>query len=60
VLGAKMSMADLVLAQQVLAIRNGILDGISADHLAPYTHMNALADAYLADPRVVAYTAAKA
>lgn len=54
-LGSTMSIADLVLAQQVLSIRSGNLDGISVDHLVPYPHMNALADAYLADERVVAY-----
>ncbi len=57
VLGATMSIADLVLAQQVLAIRGGNLDGITTDHLAPYPHLNALTDAYLAEPRIVAYMA---
>jgi glutathione S-transferase len=52
--GQTMSIADLVLAAQVLQIRSGILDGLSAENLAPYPRLSAVADAYLADPRVVA------
>jgi glutathione S-transferase len=58
--GATLSIADLVLAQQVLQIRDGRLDGITADHLAPYPGLLALADAYLADPRIEAYRASRA
>lgn len=60
VCGEQMSIADLVLAQQVLQIRDGRLDGITAEHLAPYPGMLRLADAYLADPRVAAYQASRA
>lgn len=52
--GAALSIADLVIALQVEQIRRGGLDGITLDHLAPYPRLQALADATLADPRVVA------
>lgn len=55
--GAALSIADIVLALQVLQIRNGGLDGLDAGMLAPYPRINAVADAYLQDPRVVAYQA---
>jgi glutathione S-transferase len=57
VAGAAMSIADLTIATQVLAIRGGHLDGISAAALAPYERIEALTDACLADPRVIAYLA---
>jgi glutathione S-transferase len=53
--GQELSIADLVAALQVLQIRSGTLDGITADMLSPYPRLNALADAYLADERVIAY-----
>jgi len=53
--GQALSVADLVAALQVLQIRSGTLDGITADMLSPYPRLNALADAYLADERVIAY-----
>jgi prostaglandin-H2 D-isomerase / glutathione transferase len=52
--GSSISIADLVIAAQILQIRSGHLDGLSTETLAPYTRLNALADAYLADPRIVA------
>ena len=52
--GAALSIADLVIALQIAQIRAGGLDGITAEHLAPYPGLLALADATLADPRVVA------
>ena len=53
--GDALSIADLVLAQQVLQIRDGRLDGISADTLEPYPRVRALADACGADARIAAY-----
>lgn len=53
--GKALSIADLVVAQEVLAIRGGALDGITAEYLAAYPKVSALADAYLADPRIAAY-----
>jgi glutathione S-transferase len=60
VAGATMSIADLVIAAQILQIRAGHLDGIGAEHLEPYPRLRAMADAYLADPRIVAYASAHA
>lgn len=54
VAGAKMSIADLVLAQQILQIRAGGLDGIGPEHLEAYPRTRGVADAYLAEPRIVA------
>ena len=53
--GAKLSIGDLVLAQSVLQIQSGTLDGITSEALAPYPRMRRLAEAYVADPRIVAY-----
>lgn len=53
----KLSIADLVVAAQLLQIRAGTLDGITAEALAPYPRLNALTNAYLEDPRVMAYKA---
>jgi prostaglandin-H2 D-isomerase / glutathione transferase len=55
VAGANLSIADIVIALQIRQIRTGNLDGITAEALAPYPKLVALADAYLADPRVAAY-----
>jgi len=55
--GATVTIADIVIALQLLQIRNGGLDGIDPEALAPYPLLGALADAYLADPRIVAYWA---
>lgn len=57
VAGATLSIADLVIALQLLQIRGGHLDGITEAHLAPYPRLVALADAYLAHPRVAALAA---
>lgn len=54
VAGAALSVADLVLAAQLEQIRRGGLDGLTAEHLAPYPRLVALADAYRAHPRIVA------
>ena len=53
--GDTLSIADLVVASQIVQIRAGHLDGISAEALAPYPRLNALTDAYLEDPRIIAY-----
>lgn len=50
--GAQLSIADLVLAAQILQIEAGKLDGINSEHLAEYPGLIALKDAYMADPRV--------
>ncbi|MBT9556975.1 MAG: glutathione S-transferase family protein [Myxococcales bacterium] len=55
--GTTLSIADIVIALQVLQIRSGILDGLTTAMLEPYPLLNALADAYSADARVVAYKA---
>jgi glutathione S-transferase len=55
--GKVLSIADLVIAQQILAIRSGNLDGVTTEALAPYPRLNALTDAYLAEPRIAALNA---
>lgn len=60
VAGEKMSIADLVVAAQVLQIRSGNFDGVSEADLEPYPRIRALATAYLADPRIQAYQGQKA
>jgi len=52
--GAGLTIADLVIAATVLQIRGGSLDGLTAEHLSP--RLGALADAYLAAPRIAALT----
>jgi glutathione S-transferase len=54
-LGQQLTIADLVVAQQVLSIRAGVLDGIGPQVLEAYPNLLRLAEAYLADPRVAAY-----
>jgi glutathione S-transferase len=54
-LGGQLTIADLVVAQQILSIRAGALDGISAQVLEPFPKLLALAEAYLAHPGVSAY-----
>ncbi|MBA2664559.1 MAG: glutathione S-transferase family protein [Bradymonadaceae bacterium] len=54
-LGASLSIADLVAAPNVLQIQGGRFDGISPEALLPYPGLVRLAEAYLADPRIVAY-----
>lgn len=57
--GAALSIADIVIALQVLQILSGNLDGLSAAHLEPYPRLGGLAEAFLADPRVQDYRASK-
>lgn len=54
-LGKTMSIADLVIASQVFGMRSGALDGLTGDDLNDFPRINALADAYAADPRIIAY-----
>lgn len=54
VAGAQLSIADLVVAHQILQIRDGHLDGIGPEHLEAYPRARGLADAYLAEPRIAA------
>jgi len=55
--GATLSIADLVVALQLLQIRAGGLDGLDAGMLAPYARLGALVEAYGKDSRVQAYAA---
>lgn len=52
--GADLSIADLVVAAQIMQIENGKLDGVGVEHLAEYPKLRALKDSYLADPRIQA------
>lgn len=54
VAGKTLSIADLVVAAQVLMIRNGNFDGVAPEYLEAYPRLRGLADAYLAEPRVAA------
>jgi glutathione S-transferase len=54
VAGAHMSIADIVVAHQILQIRDGHLDGIGPEHLEAYPRTRKLTDAYLAEPRIAA------
>ena len=57
VAGDTMSVADLVIALQVLQIRSGQLDGLGPATIEAWPRLSALADAYLADPRVAGLAA---
>lgn len=57
VAGDTLSIADLVVAQQVLQIRSGTLDGLTAELLAQWPRIVALADAYVAHPKIAALQA---
>ena len=52
--GSTMSIADIVVANQVLGIRSGYLDGLTNEHLAPFERVARLTDAYLAHPKIAA------
>jgi glutathione S-transferase len=54
-LGQTLTIADLLIASQVLTIQSGRLDGITADVLAPYPLLRGVAEAYVAHPRIQAY-----
>lgn len=53
--GARLTIADLLVANQLMQIRSGRLDGIGPEALAAYPALSTLLDAYLAEPRVLAY-----
>jgi len=53
--GGTLTIADVVIALQILQIQSGGLDGIDAEAIASFPRVQALAAAYLEDPRVVAY-----
>lgn len=55
--GATLSIADIVLALSVLQIRSGGLDGLTVEHLSAWPRLDALAEAYLAEPRIAALAA---
>lgn len=55
--GETLTIADIVVALQILQIRSGRLDGLTADHVAPWPRLNALTDAYLSHPKIQAYLA---
>lgn len=57
VTGSALSIADIMVALQVVQIRSGKLDGITTAHLERFPRVVALADAYLADARIAAYNA---
>jgi glutathione S-transferase len=56
VAGATLSIADIVVALQLLQIRSGRLDGLDGATLAPYPRLVTLVEAYLAEPRIIALT----
>lgn len=52
VAGQAMSIADLVIALQVVEIEAGRLDGLGPEYLDAYPRVRALAAAYRAEPRI--------
>ena len=55
--GAQLTIADLALALQLLAIQRGALDGIPASYLDAWPRLQAQAAAYVAHPAIVALQA---
>lgn len=53
-LGETLTIADLLIGNQLVQIASDRLDGLSRDSLAPYPKLIALYEAFLAHPRVVA------
>lgn len=53
-LGDRLSIADLLIGNQLVQIASGRLDGLSRESLAPYPRLAGLLDAFLSHPRVVA------
>ncbi len=51
-LGASLSIADLVVGCQLAAIASGRLDGLTAEHLAPWPGLTALSAAFARHPRL--------
>ncbi len=58
VTGATMTIADLLIANQVRQIQGGHLDGVAPETLAAYPRLLALAEAYRSEPRVAALAGA--
>ena len=56
-LGATLSIADIVVALQIRQVQSGNLDGLGPEALEPYPRLVALAEACFAEPRVAAYHA---
>ncbi len=54
VTGTAMTIADLLIANQILQIQGGHLDGVAPDALTPYPRLLAMVEAYRTDPRVTA------
>lgn len=53
--GPTLTIADIILGVNAKTYRSGALDGIGPEVLAPYPRVSAIADAYAAHPRVIAY-----
>jgi glutathione S-transferase len=56
-LGASLSLGDLIIGLTVQQYRSGVLDGIGPEVLEPFPRLRALGDAFLAHPAIVAYHA---
>jgi prostaglandin-H2 D-isomerase / glutathione transferase len=56
-LGASLSLGDLLIGLSVQQYRSGVLDGIGPEVLEPFPRLRALGDAFLAHPDIVAYHA---
>ncbi len=56
-LGASLSLGDLIIGLSVQQYRSGVLDGIGPEVLEPFPRLRALGDAFLAHPAIVAYHA---
>lgn len=55
--GPQPTIADLVIANQLLQIRSGRLDGVAPESLAAYPRLSQLTTAYDEHPRIQAYRA---
>ncbi len=53
--GPTMSIADIMIANQIAQMKSGRLDGITTDDLTPFPRILALSAAYESEPRIVAY-----
>lgn len=56
-LGASLTIADLLLGVTVQQYRSGVLDGIGPEVLEPYPRLCALGDAFAAHPSIAAWHA---
>lgn len=55
--GTSLTIADLLVANQILQVRSGRLDGLGPETLAPYPRVNELTSAYDTHPSIQAYRA---